>query len=815
MLKNYLKIAFRSLLKQKVYSAINILGLSVGIASCLLIVLYVTNQLSYDQFHAKKDLIYKMALERKYPNHSTNYAIIPHSFADVIVQDFPEVASTVRMGGPFNDVQVRYTTPKNEIVEFEEDFIMAADSNVFNVFSIKLLKGEPNKMLNNINQIVVTESAAKRYFGNDEPVGKVLRMFGQDFNVSGVCQDIPDNSHFKFDLLTKWDEQFFGGRAVNFTSFSAHTYIEMKPGTNAKDLEAKFPAMVNKYAAAQIERELGKSWADYQKEGNGYRYFLQPLTEIHLDPTNIEAKMKPGGNRLYVYFLIAIAVLIIVIACINFMNLATARSAERAREVGVRKTMGSLRAQLISQFLTESVILALLSTVVAVGIVTAVLPAFNNLIQGTLQISYDGVLIIGLLAVALIVGLLAGSYPAFALSGFNPVVIMKGNFTGNSKGAWLRNGLVVFQFFISIVLIIGTLVVANQMEYMQNKSLGYNADQVLVVQRAFGLQQQRQAFIDEIEKMPGVERASNAFSLLGQQRDFFGAFYLPEGSTEVLTVKTMVIDDTFAETIGFEFAEGKGFAQDVMDSLSLLLNETAIKTMGIHDPIGKTVSLVQRTPNGTVNIPFKIIGVVKDFNFQTLRDPVTPLAIRNTESFGGGGGQYIYVRVKGDKLTETVASVEKQWKTMVPDQPFKYQFLDENLNAQYASEKTAGEIFGIFSGLAIFIACVGLFGLAAYTANSRTKEIGIRKVMGASVANVVMLLSRDFAKLILFAFILAVPLSWYIMDNWLNGFAYHVELGIEVFLFAGITTLVIAWLTVSYQSIRAAIVNPVKSLRSE
>jgi putative ABC transport system permease protein len=814
MLKNYLKIAFRSLLKQKVYSTINILGLSVGIASCLLIMLYVTRQLSYDQFHEKKDLIYKMALERRYPNHSTNYAVIPHSFADVIVQDFPEVASTVRMGGPFNDVQIRYTTPKNEIVEFEEDFIMAADSNIFKVFSIKLVKGEPDKILNNINQIVVTESAAKRYFGNEEPVGKVLRMFGQDFNVSGVCEDIPENSHFKFEFLTKWDDQFFGGRAVNFTSFSAHMYIQMKPGTNAKALEAKFPAMVNKYAAAQIERELGKSWADYQKEGNGYRYFLQALTDIHLDPTNIEAKMKPGGNKLYVYFLIGIAALIIIIACINFMNLATARSAERAREVGVRKTMGSLRAQLISQFLTESIILALFSTVVAIGIVSAVLPAFNSLIHETLRITYDGVLIFGLIGVALVVGILAGSYPAFALSGFNPVVIMKGNFTGNSKGAWLRNGLVIFQFFISIALIIGTLVVANQMEYMQNKSLGYKADHVLVIQRAFGLQRQRQAFIDEIEKLPSVEGASNAFSMLGNQRDFFGAFYLPEGSSEVLTVKTMVIDDTFAETIGFEFADGKGFSEGVQDSLSLLVNETAVKTLGIKDPVGKSVSLVQQTPNGTVNIPFKIIGVIKDFNFQTLRDVVTPLAIRNTESFGGGGA-YIYAKVKGDNLVETVTAIEKQWKTMVPEQPFKYQFLDDNLNAQYASEKTAGEIFGIFSGLAIFIACVGLFGLAAYTASSRTKEIGIRKVMGASVANVVLLLSQDFAKLIIIAFLLAVPISWYVMNNWLNSFAYHVQLGLGVFLFAGGVTMLIAWLTVSYQSIKAAIINPVKSLRSE
>ncbi len=815
MLKNYLRIAIRSLIKQKVYTIINVLGLSTGIASCILIVMFVTNEFSYDSFHTNADNIYKVALERKYPNHSTNYAIIPHSYADVIQHDFPEVTSVVKMGGPINQVVVNYKDEHGEVKQFEEDFIMAADSNFFTFFSIRVLKGDPKKVLLQQNDVVLTEETAKRYFGNSDPVGKTIRMFNQDFHVSGICENIPDNSHFKFDFLSKWDDNFFGGgNQSNFTTFSAHVYIQLKPGADAKALQAKFPKMVDTYAAAQIERDLGKSWEDYKKEGNGYTYFLQPLKSIHLDPRNIEAKMQPGGNLNYVYFLISVAALILVIACINFMNLATARSAERAREVGVRKTMGSLKSQLVFQFLTESIVLSLFATALALTITWFVLPSFNNLVDKNLVLDFTGILPVGLLGIALLVGFLAGSYPAFALSSFNPVVVMKGNFTSNTKGTWLRNGLVVFQFFISIVLIVGTMVVAEQMQYMQNKSLGYDKEQMVIVERVFALENNARTFTEEVKRIANVEKAASAFSLLGRQGDFFGAQFTPEGSSEILTTKTMGIDDTFAETVGFEFTEGHGFSESTNDSLSIILNETAVKTLDIADPIGKKLSQVQRTPQGNVTVQYTIIGIIKDFNFQSLRDPVTPLTIQSNESFGGGAA-YIYARVKGKNATTVISDMEAAWKKIAPDQPFKYQFLDQNLTAQYESEKRAGKVFAIFSGLAIIIACVGLFGLAAYTANLRTKEIGIRKVLGASVGGIVVLLSRDFTKLIVIAFILATPFAWYMMDTWLQNFAYRIQLGVGIFLFAGVIALLIAWITVSYQSIKAAIVNPVKSLKNE
>ena len=815
MIKNYLKIAFRSLVKQKIYSIINILGLATGVASCVLIVMFVNDEFSYDSFHVKGDRIYKLALERKYPNHSTYYAVVPHSFGDAMQRDFPEIETLVKMAGPFNNTPVAYKDDRGEEKVFEENFVMAADSNFFQIFSIKILEGDPNTALSKPTDIVLTDETAMRYFGEEKAIGKTLQLFNQDYSVTAVCERIPENSHMKFDFLFKGDNQFLG---TNFTGFSSHIYVQLEPGANPKTLESKFPKMVDTYAAAQIEADLKKSWSDYKKEGNGYRYFLQPLSKIHLDPTHIEAKIKPGGNLTYVYFLISIAALILAIACINFMNLATARSGERGREVGVRKTMGSSKSQLVKQFLVESFLVTLFSTFLALAIIYTARPYFNDLTGKQLEFVFNGRLIAGLLGITLLVGLLAGSYPAFVLLSFNPVLVMKGNFAANSKGAVLRNGLVVFQFMISIVLIASTLVVSRQMKFMQQKSLGYDKDQILIVERVFALEEQNiETFIEEVKRLPSVEDAAGSFSLLGGGRagDFFGEQWTSEGSSEILTTKSMAIDDDFSAMIGFDFLEGNGFSTETNDSLSVILNETAVKTFDLTDPIGKKLIQVQNTPQGQVTVRFTIVGVVKDFNFQSLHDPITPLTVRSDESFDGVNAVYAYARIKGKNIVSATTDIENIWKTLAPGQPFKYEFLDETLNAQYEKEKRAGQIFSVFSALAILIACVGLFGLSAYTGNQRTKEIGIRKVLGASMGSVVFLLSKDFTKLILIAFLLAVPLSWYIMNNWLESFAYRINLGVGVFLLSGVTALLISWITVSYQSIKAAIVNPVKSLRSE
>jgi putative ABC transport system permease protein len=814
MFKNNLKIAIRNLFRQRIYAFINITGLAVGVASCLFIVLYVQNEFSYDTFFKDNDRIYRMVLERIYPNHSTYYAIIPHSFEEVAKRDFPEIEVST-MAGSFQNFPLTYKNEHDEEKQFDEDMVLAADSSFLEVFNFKLIKGSASTLLQKPNEIVITEEFASRYFGEDDPLGKVVRSGQQEFTVTGVCENNPSNSHFRFSaLLSLSSFPFF--RNENFRAFSVYTYFKFKAGTDPEAFEAKIPLLVDKYAAAQIERELGKSWEDYKREGNGYRYFLQSLTSIHLDPTNFEAQMKPGGSKTSVYIMISVAALILLIACINFMNLSTARSAERAKEVGIRKVMGSFKQQLIAQFLTESFVLSALGVLMALAIVYSCLPYFNSLIGKQLApvIDFTSVGIIMLFTV--LVGLFSGLYPSFILSSFNPVVVMKGKFTGSADGKWIRNGLVIFQFWISIILIIGTLVIREQMEFMKNKSLGFDKEQVLVVERGFSIEpKMAQTLVGEIRQLPEVLNAAGTFAMPSRERDFFGIQFQPQGSSEILTTKSMVIADELSETLGLELVAGRWFSQNTNDSLTVLLNESAVRVLGIDDPIGKTLTEMQNRQEGVVPVQFTVVGVVKDFNFMSLRDEVTPLVIQSNEFFNGAM-QYILVRVKQGEIPSAVQSIEAKWKTVAPSQPFKFSFLNENVDNQYRTEQKAGALFSVFSGLAIFVACIGLFALSAYITSLRTKEIGVRKVLGASVGSVLILLSKDFTKMIAIAFALAVPMAWYVMENWwLQNFAYHIEVSIWIIALAGTASLLIAWFTVSFQSVKAAIRNPIKSLRYE
>lgn len=818
MLKNYIKVALRSLGKQKVYTAINVTGLAVSITACLLIVLYVKYELSYDKFFPNSDRIHKLVLERKYPNHSTFFSIVPHSYAGTLQRDFPEVENNLHMLGPNQGTLVNYKVDGQETKSFEENFFFFADTSFFSFFDIPLIKGDKKSALINPNQLIISQSTATRYFGNEDPLGKVLSGNFGELKVTGVFDDLPANSHIRFDFVASFDNTEFR-KQENYISFDSHTYIRLKPGVNVEALEAKFPKMIDTYAAGQIERELKQSWADYQKAGNGYRYFLQPLTNIHLDPTNLEFTLTPSGNLKYIRVLSFIALLILVIACINFMNLATARSAERSREVGVRKVMGSQKGQLVIQFLTEAFLLSLLSTAIAVGAVLLLLPRFNILVEKQLHFVPDVQTIGALVAVALMVGLLAGLYPAFVLSGYSPVTAMKGKLMGSASGSWLRNGLVVVQFTISIVLIVSTLVVGNQMDFVQNKDLGFDKEQVLMIERAGALGDKTETFLEELKKMPEVKSAAATSARVGNRDDFFGQMFQPEGSQEVLTVKSMIMNDDFAELIDFELADGRFFSKASNDSLHIILNETAVKTIGLKDPVGRRLSnndLFRGNPEQQKERFFTIIGVVKNFHFQSLRDEVTPLVIFSSEVFSQQvNAPYLAVRLKPGSYNQALEKVEARWEEFVPERGFRYQFLDDNLNHSYVEEQRSGKMFTIFSALGIVIACVGLFGLSAYTASLRTKEIGIRKVLGATVFQAIVLLSKDFTKLIIAAFVVSVPLAWWMMDRWLSNFAYHISLTARPFVLAGVIALAIAGLTVSYQSLRAAIANPVKSLKSE
>lgn len=815
MLKNNVKIAFRSLLKQKVYTFINILGLAVGVASCVLIVLFIQNEFSYDKFFKDQDRIYRMSLERIYPNHSTYYAIIPHSFAAVAKDSFDEIEEAT-IASRNTNVELTYINQREEEIRFDEEMILAADSSFFNVFDFKILKGKTENLMSIGSEMAVTEEFAKRYFGDDDPIGKLIRIGENlEFTVTSLLADLPQNSHFKFSaIISNEANPFF--KQENFTGFSAYTYFKLKEGSDPKLLESAIPTLVDKYAAGQIERELGKSWAEYRNAGNGYRYFLQPLNDIHLFPTYLEAQMKPSGNINSVYILIAVAFLILGIACVNFMNLATARSAERAKEVGIRKVMGSLRSQLMRQFLTEAIILSAVGVFLALVLVQVAIPFFNALTERNLHFPFgltSGLAIIGLI---LFVGLLAGLYPAMVLSSFKPVDVMKGQFTGSQKGKWIRNGLVVFQFWISIILIIGTLVIRDQMKFMQNVSLGFDKEHVLVVERGFSFGAQNlKTFVEELRKMPEVENAAMAFASPGQEATFYGIQFQPEGSSEILTTKSMVVSDGVSETLGFEIVEGKGFSEATNDSLYVLLNETAVKVMGLTDPIGSKLLESQNTPDGNIIVEHTIIGIVKDFNFISLRDEITPLVLQNTERFGDIGGQYVFARIKGNQTQSAIASIEAKWKEIAPEQSFKFSFLDESLNNQYLEEQQTGRIFSIFSILAIFVSCIGLFALSAYVTSLRTKEIGVRKVLGATVNSVVVMLSKDFTKMILIAYVLAVPVAWYVMEKWwLQNFAFRINVNLWIILISGVSVLAIAWLTVSFQSVKAALANPVESLKS-
>ena len=814
MFKSNFKIAFRNLLKQKVYTFINILGLAVGLAGCIFIYLFIRQEFSYDTFLKDNERIYRLVCERKYPDHSAFRSTVPHSFERAAKNDFPEIEQSTMAFS-----RMKYTfTYKNEnddVKVFDEEFVLLADSNFFDVFSFDFVKGDPLSALSTANSAVLTENTAKRYFGDTDPLGKTLTTSEGEFKVTGICREVPANSHFNFTVLLS-ESSFPWRKQENYTSFSCYTYFKLTAGSNPADLEAKFPKMVETYASAQIEKNLGKSWADYKKEGNGYRYYLQPLTSIHLDPTYMEGRMKPGGNRTFVYIMISVAIFILIIACINFMNLATAQSAERAKEVGLRKVMGSTKKQMISQFLTESVILSSISVLVAVIVILLALPYFNNITENQLALPLDLVSVACLILLAVFIGLLAGIYPSFILTSFNPIDVLKGTFTGNQKGKWIRNGLVIFQFWISIVLIIGTLVIQQQMAFIQEKSLGFIKEQVLVLDRCFPLKPPRaKTLLEEIKRMPEVTSAAGTHLLPGVDENYAGMQCLPEGSSEILTTTTMIVADELGETLGMELKEGKWFAKETNDSLSVMLNETAVKVMGLDNPVGRKLVEMQQRADGNVAVSYNIIGVVRDFNFTSLHKEISPLALRSNEAFGDGVG-YIAVRIKPDQMASAIKSIEAKWKELAPDISFNYFFLDEKIDAQYKSEQNGVRLFVSFSSLAIFVACIGLFALSAYMTSMRTKEIGVRKVLGASVGEVTMLMLKDFVKMILISFVLAVPLAWYMMENWwLQNFAYRIEISVWIIIGSGAMALCIAGLTISFQTIKAANRNPVNSLRSE
>ncbi|RRB00013.1 ABC transporter permease [Larkinella rosea] len=805
MIRNYLKIAWRNLVLHKAFTFINIIGLAVGMATCLLIVLFVTHELSYDRYHAKSDRTYRMTIYGQIGGKEIKAAQVSVPAGPALVHDYAGVESLTRLAldGTF--------IVKQGPNSFKEARVVFADSNFFEVFSIPLLKGNRKTALLEPNTIVLTETAARKYFGGQDPIGQSLKLGNRGvFRVTGVCQDVPSNTHFHYDL--------FGSlRSIQlretWLSSGILTYIVLQPGYSIHQLEAKMPEMIKKYVGPEVQQLLGMSLSDFTQKGNSFEFRFQPITDIHLH-SDYEGEIEANSDIKYVYIFSLIAVFILLVACINFMNLSTAGSAGRAKEVGIRKVLGSLQKQLIGQFLSESVLVTMLSLIGALFLVWAALPVFNQLTGkefGLKEIT-GGWMLPGILLTSLLIGLLAGSYPAFFLSAFKPVSVLKGSIRAGFKSGWLRNSLVTIQFVVSIGMIIGTMVVYQQLQFIQNKKVGFDRDQVLILHDTYTLGKQINAFKTELKKLAPVLNVTLAGYLpAGASNNGTDGFQPDNGDPQatVYREKSYYIDEDYLPTMGIKLAQGRNFSKTFLsDSVGILVNEAAVKRFGWKKPIGQQL---WRIGNGNPDShrKFTVVGVVKDFHFESMHQHIAPLVM-----FYGSDNFQMALRIRTENLPELLKTVEQKWKAQT-DNPFAYSFLNDRFNKMYRSEHVVSQLFGIFAGLTVIISCLGLFGLAMFTAQQRTKEIGVRKVLGASVASVVALLSKDFLKLVVVAILIATPIAWYAMNRWLQDFAYRIDLAWWVFALAGLLAVLIALLTVSYQSIKAALVNPVKSLRSE
>ncbi|MEM9326474.1 MAG: ABC transporter permease [Bacteroidota bacterium] len=806
MLKNYILVAWRSLLKKFGFTIINVLGLAFGMATCLLISLYVSYDLSYDDF--QDDNVYRMWINRVYPEREVNYPIVPHSFGPQMLQDFPEVIAQGRCFYLPNPVAVKI----DEDTYLEEHFVFA-DTTFLQVVNIPFLHGDPETALTEPNSVIISAATARKLYGEVNAVGKQLEFFNQSRKVSAVAADYPNNSHFRFDYIVPG---FLGDR-VNFVGFNAMTYIRLREGTDPATVESKLPAFVKQYAEGPIQKRNGMSYDEYVAAGNGYNYYLTHIKDIHLY-SHLENEIKANGNINYIYIFSIIAIFILVIACINFTNLSTARSTERGREVGIRKVLGSSKHQLIGQFLAESILVAIFGALIALVITYLALPYFNDLAARPLtlwQLARPGA-IATMLLVTLAVGLFAGIYPAFFISSFSALSVMKGRLKGSKTGIYLRNGLVILQFAISITLISATLIVFEQMSYMLNKPLGFDQENVIVMENAGALNDgangltRLETFKSEINDLPEVKISAYTSNMPGDLTPDL-SIRVPGTAQKELIIRTMRFDDELPEVLGIEVLEGRFFSRDFEDSLSMVLNAAAVEQLEIADPIGKKILQIAANADP---IEYTIIGVIDDFHFQSLHVDLKPACFT---SIGGPNGNVnkMAISVSGNEPQRTMRQIEDKWNKFVSYTPFKSYFLASDMQEFYENEKATGRILGIFTILAIMIACIGLLGLSSFVINQRVKEIGVRKVLGATIPQLILLLSVDFTKLIAIAIAIAIPTAYFWMNQWLDNFAYAIGIGALVFVLSGTMSLLVGIGTISFQAIKAALANPVESLRDE
>lgn len=805
MLKNYLKIALRNLLNNKGYTAINIFGLGLGLATCLLIVLYVSDELSFDRHHRSADRLFRIAMEAR----NEKWAGTPGPVAAGIQSDFPEVESVTRvLKFSGMDRMLLENRSGKEAKPFYETNGYYADSTLFEVFTYDFKYGDAHHALSRPNTLVLSEQVAEKLFGDVDPVGKVIRVgltFGDfDYTVTGVYRN-NHKSHIDARFFLSMQNGDMGGWVVSQNNWAMnnifHTYVKLRDGADPVAFESKLTPFLNRHGAADL-KALGIS-----KE-----LFIQPVTEIYLK-SNIGNEIAPNGSMTYLYIFGSIAIFLLLIACINFMNLSTARSEKRAKEVGVRKVMGAVRHSLVYQFLGESMMLAVMALAIALLVVQLLLPYFNNLTGKTLDMFAHPAFLYWMAGITLFTGLVAGLYPAFYLSSFRPVSVLKGRLANVASAVLLRKGLVVFQFTVSIILILGAIVIGQQLSFLQNQNLGFDKAQKLVVPfRNEKATANYNAFREEVLRIPGVEAATSGSVYPGIENIEDLLFYAENKTVhDAVDIHFATVGDDYIETLGLKMAAGRSFTRAFTgDSTSIILNETAVRELGYKtgSVIGKNVFFEL----GGQRRSLQVVGVVKDFNFRSLHEGIKPYALTTsiTDKY-----QYFIAHVKTEDYAAVLASVGTAWKKLNPDIPFAYSFLDQDFQKNYEKERRTGTIVVYFTCIAVVIACLGLFGLAAFSAERRTKEIGVRKVLGASVGSIVGMLSGEFLSLVCIALAIATPIAWLGMRQWLQGFAYQVGIQWWIFPVTGLLAVLVALFTVGFQSVKAALMNPVKSLKRE
>lgn len=811
MFKNYLKIAARHLVKQKMYSAIKIGGFALSIAACLLIALYIKDDLSYDKNWANADRIYRITGEVTMNGKLETGTAWPAPMAKVLKEEFPEVEKS----GRFMDAPLFYGAGSNQIRRadaeqntFEKGFAYA-DQDMLDILQMPIVYGNKALALRSPNTMVISKSKADQYFPNQDPVGKTMVLNNDTkhpYKIGGVMQDFPTTSHLKYDfLLTMTGHELWQGEQTTWQASNYPTYVLLKPGANAAQFQSKLKLILTKHYIPAIEANGNKEQVD--KIFKTARLLIQPIKEVHLYSANIDDNLEKGDIR-FVWLFGAIALFILVIACINFINLSTAKSANRAREVGLRKVVGSLRSSLVKQFLTESVLFSALSFVLGLLIAVLLLPYFNTLAAKQLIIPWTSWWLLPLMiAASVIIGVIAGLYPSFYLSSFKPISVLKGQLSRGSKNSILRNGLVVFQFTTSIILIISTLVIYNQTQYILNKKIGFDKDQVLLLHGTNTLDNKIESFKNELLKSSQIKSVSISDYLPVSNTKRDGNPFWKEGRTKEdasVSSQKWRVDYDYIKTMGMTIAEGRDFSKEMRgDTAAAVINKTMANKLGLKNPIG------ERITNGWET--FTVIGVLEDFNFESMKQDIVPVCL----ALGKYNSTIVAIKMNTANVQEVTTYVSSVWKSFSPNQPIRYTFLDESFANMYADVKRTGRIFTSFAVLAIIIACLGLFALSAFMAEQRNKEIGIRKVLGASISSITTMLSTDFLKLVFISIVIGSPVAWWAMTKWLQDFAYRISINWWMIAIAGLTAILIALITISFQSIKAALMNPVKALRSE